>query len=145
MGTIATPTPTERLRTHEDEREASPSDGRPEPLGERRAEERASKGVYPARTSGRSSRMIGEVVVDLGFADRDTVEEAVIVAREQGKPTGEVLVQQGVLRHDQLGRVVAERFGLDYIDLSEYDLDMGDRKSTRLNSSHLGISYAVFC
>src|ERR1035438_4339273 len=24
-------------------------------------------------------------------------------------------------------------------------LDEGDRKSTRLNSSHLGISYAVFC
>src|SRR5947199_5584746 len=23
--------------------------------------------------------------------------------------------------------------------------DLGDRKSTRLNSSHLGISYAVFC
>jgi type IV pilus assembly protein PilB len=69
--------------------------------------------------------MIGEVVVDLGFADRDTVEEAVRVAREQGRPTGEVLVAQGVLRHDQLARVVAERFGLDYIDLSVYDLDMG--------------------
>src|SRR5436853_2835451 len=25
------------------------------------------------------------------------------------------------------------------------DLQRGDRKSTRLNSSHLGISYAVFC
>src|SRR5262245_64929839 len=25
------------------------------------------------------------------------------------------------------------------------DLDRRDRKSTRLNSSHLGISYAVFC
>jgi type IV pilus assembly protein PilB len=125
MGTIATPISAERLRTHEDEREGSPSDERPLPLGERRAEARASKGVYPARKSGRSSRMIGEVVVDLGFADRDTVEEAVLVAREQGKPTGEVLVQQGVLRHDQLGRVVAERFGLDYVDLSEYDLDMG--------------------
>src|ERR1035438_10579969 len=25
------------------------------------------------------------------------------------------------------------------------DLQMEDRKSTRLNSSHLGISYAVFC
>src|SRR5438045_7123525 len=25
------------------------------------------------------------------------------------------------------------------------DLPKGDRKSTRLNSSHLGISYAVFC
>src|SRR5437899_3451399 len=27
----------------------------------------------------------------------------------------------------------------------EYCIPLGDRKSTRLNSSHLGISYAVFC
>jgi type IV pilus assembly protein PilB len=87
--------------------------------------ERLSKGLYPARRPGRSSRMIGEVVVDLGLADRETVEQAVATARELGKPTGEVLVQQGVLRPDQLARVVAERFGLDYIDLSVYDLDMG--------------------
>src|SRR5437899_4999671 len=29
--------------------------------------------------------------------------------------------------------------------LGHFDLAGGDRKSTRLNSSHLGISYAVFC
>jgi type IV pilus assembly protein PilB len=69
--------------------------------------------------------MIGEVVVDLGFADRETVDQAVEVARAQGRPTGLVLVEQGILRHDQLARVVAERFGLDYVDLSVYDLDMG--------------------
>src|ERR1039458_106423 len=87
--------------------------------------ERASKGLYPPQRTGRSARMIGEVVVDLGFADRDTVEEAVASARSQGRPTGLVLVEQGVLRHDQLARVVAERFGLDYIDLAVYDVDMG--------------------
>jgi type IV pilus assembly protein PilB len=69
--------------------------------------------------------MIGEVAVDLGFADRHTVEEAVAAARAQGRPTGLVLVERGVLRHDQLARVVAERFGLDFVDLSLYDLDMG--------------------
>jgi type IV pilus assembly protein PilB len=69
--------------------------------------------------------MIGEVVVDLGFADRETVEEAVASARSQGRPTGLVLVEQGILRHDQLARVVAERFGLDYIDLALFDIDMG--------------------
>ncbi len=69
--------------------------------------------------------MIGEVVVDLGFADRAAVEEAVAAAREQGRPTGLVLVERGVLRHDQLARVVAERFGLDFVDLSVYDLDVG--------------------
>jgi type IV pilus assembly protein PilB len=69
--------------------------------------------------------MIGEVAVDLGFADRLAVEEAVAAARAQGRPTGLVLVERGVLRHDQLARVVAERFGLDFVDLSVYELDMG--------------------
>jgi type IV pilus assembly protein PilB len=73
----------------------------------------------------RPGRLIGQVVVDLGFADRAAVEEAVNVARAQRKPTGQVLVEQGVLRQDQLARVVAERFGLDYVDLSVHELDMG--------------------
>ncbi len=82
-------------------------------------------GLYPPKNPGRSTRMIGEVVVDLGFADAEAVEDAVSAARAQGRPTGLVLVERGVLRHDQLARVVAERFGLDFVDLSVYDLDMG--------------------
>ena len=100
---------------------AAPLQGSVEEL----ASERAEDGLYPPLRSGRSARMIGEVIVDLGFADRETVEQAVAAAREQGRPTGQVLVERGVLRHDQLARAVAERFGLDYIDLSVYDLDMG--------------------
>jgi type IV pilus assembly protein PilB len=97
---------------------------------ERRGPERQSgtggeHGLYPPQRAGRSARMIGEVVVDLGFASREKVEEAVAVARAQGRPTGQVLVEQGVLRQDQLARVVAERFGLDYVDLAVYELDMG--------------------
>ncbi len=87
--------------------------------------DRPKNGLYPPRHAGRSTRMIGEVVVDLGYADMDKVEEAVAVARAQGSPTGQVLVEQGVLRQDQLARVVAERFGLDYVDLAVYELDMG--------------------
>jgi len=86
---------------------------------------RGDSGLYPPKKTGRSTRMIGEVAVDLGFADLETVEEAVSAARAQGRPTGLVLVERGILRHDQLARVVAERFGLDFVDLSVYDLDMG--------------------
>jgi type IV pilus assembly protein PilB len=85
----------------------------------------AESGLYRPRNAGRSTRVIGEVAVDLGFADREAVEEAVEAARAQGRPTGLVLVERGVLRHDQLARVVAERFGLDFIDLAVYDLDVG--------------------
>ncbi len=74
---------------------------------------------------GKPGRLIGDVVVDLGFATREKVEEAVEIARAQRKPTGQILVEQGILRHDQLARVVADRYGLDYIDLSVYELDMG--------------------
>src|SRR5205807_632002 len=35
--------------------------------------------------------------------------------------------------------------GIDRIGIAYPGLDLGDRKSTRLNSSHLVISYAVFC
>ncbi len=103
----------------------SHSVGPPAEAAEEAPVERAGNGLYPPHRSGRSSRMIGEVAVDLGFADRLAVEEAVAAARAQGRPTGLVLVERGVLRHDQLARVVAERFGLDFVDLAVYDLDMG--------------------
>src|SRR5437868_11798526 len=41
------------------------------------------------------------------------------------------------------GRVVAEHEGLPALE--HHRLVLGDRKSTRLNSSHVSISYAVFC
>ncbi len=97
------------------------ADASPGPEGSTRIEQ----GLHPPRHPGRSSRMIGEVVVDLGLADQETIDEAVAAARTQGRPTGLVLVERGILRHDQLARVVAERFGLDYVDLTVYDLDMG--------------------
>lgn len=78
--------------------------------------------VQEARTP---VRLIGDVVVDLGFASRETVEQAVRAARVEGKPTGQVLVERGVLRHDQLARVVAERCRVEYVDLSTQELDMG--------------------
>jgi type IV pilus assembly protein PilB len=116
MRDTVTPTATSPPRDSDRDQEQIPEEivvGRPD------------DGLYPPLHSGRSARMIGEVIVDLGYADRETVEQAVAAARAQGRPTGQVLVERGVLRHDQLARAVAERFGLDYVDLSVYDLDMG--------------------
>src|ERR1035438_4160886 len=41
-------------------------------------------------------------------------------------------------------RLVGRRIHQFHLDLAERAIVL-DRKSTRLNSSHLGISYAVFC
>src|SRR5690625_314630 len=42
-------------------------------------------------------------------------------------------------------QIVSHALGLPFYGLSPYTLDKLDRKSTRLNSSHVAISYAVFC
>jgi len=129
MGDIATPTVAADSDDRPQEAAESTKDvAKPELSLERRKAARKTgpqSGLHPPRNAGRSTRMIGEVVVDLGLADRETVEAGVAAAREQGRPTGVVLVERGILRHDQLARVVAERFGLDFVDLAVYDLDMG--------------------
>ena len=82
-------------------------------------------GLYPPSRRGRSTRAIGDVIVDLGFAPHEVVEQAIATARETGEMTGQVLVESGAMRRDQLARALAERFGVDYVDLSQFPVDMG--------------------
>src|SRR3712207_8994491 len=53
------------------------------------------------------------------------------------------------IRHSMLGRVILQRFEplLYRVAQAEFQVLLPglDRKSTRLNSSHANISYAVFC
>jgi type IV pilus assembly protein PilB len=83
------------------------------------------RGLVPPSRRGRSERLLGDVIVDLGFARREAVEAAVERARELRRPMGRVLVESGVIRRDQLARALAERFGVDFVDLSVFDIDVG--------------------
>jgi type IV pilus assembly protein PilB len=76
----------------------------------------------PSRRGG-SGRVLTDVIVDLGFIERDRLDEAVRSATEQGSSTEQVLITDGVLSEDQLARAVAERFGLDHLDLGVYRVD----------------------
>jgi type IV pilus assembly protein PilB len=81
-------------------------------------------GMTPPTARQRTARYIGDVVVDLGFADRNAVERAIVRARQTGRRTGQVLVDDGTITSDQLARVIAERFGVDHVDLSMFKVDM---------------------
>ena len=82
-------------------------------------------GVTAPTTRGRSSRLIGEIVVDLGLATREVVDAAVAASRTSGRSTGRILVEDGSLTPTQLARVLAERFGMDHVDLSRFSVDPG--------------------
>src|SRR5690606_39864879 len=62
-------------------------------------------------------------------------------AEDGGK--GRSRAAEGDLQHGDIGKRRRDR---DELEEEEAVMaDMGDRKSTRLNSSHVKISYAVFC
>src|SRR4051812_29119024 len=82
-------------------------------------------GLTPPSSRGRSSKQIGDIVVGFGYASPESVELAIAESRASGCRTGEVLVDRGVLTPGQLAKVIAERFGLDHVDLNAYRVDMG--------------------
>jgi type IV pilus assembly protein PilB len=82
-------------------------------------------GLTPAgRRSGTKPR-IGDMIVELGFATIDQVEAALAHGRQVGLPLGQALVDLGTITADELARALAERNGLDHVDLNEFEVDMG--------------------
>jgi type IV pilus assembly protein PilB len=78
----------------------------------------------PRRTGGGSARFLTDVIVELGFVDRPRVEQAVEAARASGTTPEQVLLDQGALSLENHARAVAERHGLDHLDLSVFHVDM---------------------
>src|SRR3712207_7637488 len=89
--------------------------------------------LFPYTTLFRSGRPVVLAQLELldlpGRRPRDVVPEL--------DPLGDLVPG------DPAAAVVHDLLGGDLLPLA--DDDQGDRKSTRLNSSHANISYAVFC
>ena len=92
---------------------------KPEPEHER------STGITPPSRRGGSGRFLTDVIVELGFTDAARVEAAVESARTAGQTPEMVLLTSSVITQDQLSRAIAERYGLDHLDLNVFQVDMG--------------------
>ena len=79
--------------------------------------------IAPSRRGG-TGGFLTDVIVSLGFTPRERVEEAISSARANGTTPEQLLVASGVLKPDQLARAIAERYGLDYLDLGVFKVDM---------------------
>jgi len=73
---------------------------------------------------GHSRGFTTDVLVELGYATAESVQGVVDGARTAGRPPEALLLEQGTITSDQLSRAVAERYGLDHVDLSVYNIDV---------------------
>jgi hypothetical protein len=80
-------------------------------------------GVTPPSLSGAGRRFLSDILVELGFVAEAQAEQAVEAARHPGQTPEKVLLESGAISEDQLSRALAERYGLDHIDLTEFAVD----------------------
>jgi type IV pilus assembly protein PilB len=81
-------------------------------------------GLIPPTQRGRSGAFVTDAIVDLGYASREQVEQAIATARTAGRTPEAILLEHGSIDTEQLSRATAERYGLDYVDLSIFKVDM---------------------
>jgi type IV pilus assembly protein PilB len=82
-------------------------------------------GLIPPTQRTGAQRRIGDVIVQLGFAERELVERVVEHCRVRGIALGKALIEAGIVDSSQLAQALAERNGLDYLDLNVFDVDQG--------------------
>ncbi|HEX5763193.1 MAG TPA: ATPase, T2SS/T4P/T4SS family [Solirubrobacterales bacterium] len=92
-------------------------------------------GLTPPVARGRSSGFVTDVLVDLGFVTEEQAGQAIEHARNAGRPPERLLVEQGTITADQLSRAVAERYGLEHVDLSAYQVDMAAANLISVNTA----------
>jgi hypothetical protein len=87
------------------------------------------------------------VIVSLGFVDGETVEQAVEAARAPGQMVDRILLGSGALTEEELSRALAERHGLDHVNLDQFEVDMGAASligsSTALRYRAVPIAFAT--
>jgi hypothetical protein len=81
-------------------------------------------GITRPSRRGSSQRFLTDVIVDMGLASRRQVDDALESSRTSGTTPERVLIDNGSLTHDGLARALAERYGLDHLDLGVFSVDM---------------------
>jgi hypothetical protein len=79
--------------------------------------------VIPPSAPGGRAGFLSDVIVELGFAEREAVEQAVRAARSPGTTVARVLVESGAITEEQLAHATAERYGIAYIDLGSFTVE----------------------
>ncbi len=89
------------------------------------AQESGTPGITPPLRRGHSQGFTTDVIVELGYASGEVVARAVDAARTSGRTPEALLLAEGAISADQLSRAIAERYGLDHVDLGLYQVDLG--------------------
>jgi type IV pilus assembly protein PilB len=86
--------------------------------------EQGWSGITRPSRRGASPRFLTDVIIEMQLATQRQVEDAVETSRTSGTAPERILLDQGAINADGLARALAERYGLDHLDLGVFQVDM---------------------
>ncbi len=94
------------------------------PAAEQSASFVEANGIRPPSRRGGAPRSLTEVIVELELCSREQVLEAIELAAASGTTADQVLLERGAISPEGVAVALAERHGLDYVDLGIFNVDM---------------------
>ena len=71
----------------------------------------------------RKSKQLGQILIELGYITPEQLETALEEHRKTPKSLGRVLIDLGMIKESDLVRALAEQVGLEFVDLSDFQID----------------------
>ena len=76
-------------------------------------------------TAKRRPKQLGQILLEQGLLSEEQLEHALNEHRNTPKSLGRTLIDLGYIRERDLVRALAEQVGLEFVDLSDYQVDPG--------------------
>jgi type IV pilus assembly protein PilB len=70
-----------------------------------------------------SKLRLGEIIVEMGLATKEQVDEAMALQAETRKRVGQLLLEQGTISLIDLTKALASKFGVPFLDLTAINID----------------------
>lgn len=70
-----------------------------------------------------NTKQLGELLLDRGIITQVQLEQGLSVQRDKGGLIGEILVELGFVKEDDIAQALTAQYGFPYLPLSSYDVN----------------------
>lgn len=70
----------------------------------------------------KATKLLGEILVEKGIITQEQLNKALDVQVEEGKMIGEVIVNLGFAKEDEIAQCLAHRYGFAFLPLENYEI-----------------------
>ncbi|NQU19535.1 hypothetical protein HQ550_05240 [bacterium] len=77
--------------------------------------------MYPLRRA--TEKLLGELLIERRIISKKDLEKGLEVQKERGGLIGEILVQLGLAKEENIAQAITAQYGFPYLPLSNYDIE----------------------